>query len=170
VHLRSAVASAVLFALAACDTRPASPPKASPTPAAAAGKNADSWNPTEIAWRGYDEGLAEAKAQRRPILLVFFTSWCPHCANYSKVFGDPRVVEAAKQFVMIRLDGDKNGEVSARFAPDGEYVPRTFFVDPDGKLLADVHENRPRFRYFYEESRPNGLLAGMQAALAAAPR
>ena len=162
--LRCAAAAALCVGIA-CDR--VTPPPSQPGPAPAAAKTADAWNPSQIAWREYEEGLAEAKAQRRPVCLVFFTTWCPHCANYSKVFSDPRVVEAAKKFVMIRLDGDKNGELSRRYAPDGEYVPRTFFVDPDGKLLADVHESRPRFLYFYDESRPAGLLAGMQAAVAA---
>src|SRR5207249_646450 len=65
---------------------------------------AEDWNDKNIQWMTYDDGLAAAKKGHRPICLIFYTTWCPHCANYSKVFGDPKVVEKAKSFVMIRLD------------------------------------------------------------------
>ena len=86
------------------------------------------WNEDGIKWRTYDDGLAEAKKSKKPICLIFFTEWCPHCANYSKVFHDPKVVEKSKQFVMIRIDNDKNQALSKQFAPDGSYIPRTYFL------------------------------------------
>src|SRR5713101_2499322 len=73
------------------------------------------WNDQQIGWKSYEEGLALAKKERKPICLVFYTEWCPHCRNYSGVFHDAKVVEKAKQFVMIRLDRDKNGEVSKKY-------------------------------------------------------
>jgi thiol:disulfide interchange protein len=83
------------------------------------------WNDSGIAWQPYEKGIAEAKAEKKPICMVFYTEWCPHCTNYSKVFHDPKVVEQSKSFVMIRLDKDQNKELSKQFAPDGEYIPRT---------------------------------------------
>src|SRR5215510_12314691 len=70
------------------------------------------WNDTGVAWQPFEAGLAAAKKEKKPIRLIVFTEWCPHCTNYSKVFHDPRVVEQSKKFVMIRVDKDKNGEVS----------------------------------------------------------
>jgi len=122
------------------------------------------WNDAGIAWRSYEEGLKEAKAQKKPICLVFYTEWCPHCTNYSSVFHDPKVVEEAKRFVMIRLDKDRQAELSKQFAPDGEYIPRTYFLSSDGTLDPAVHAPRDRFKYFYDEKDPASLLAGMQAA------
>ena len=43
------------------------------------------WNDGQIAWQPYDKGFAAAKEQKKPICLVVYTEWCPHCANYSKV-------------------------------------------------------------------------------------
>src|SRR5262249_36106763 len=83
-------------------------------PAARAGGD---WNEAGVAWKGYDEGVALAKKEKKPICLIFFTEWCPHCKNYSGVFHDDKVVETSKKFVMIRLDKDKNQEVSKKFAP-----------------------------------------------------
>jgi tetratricopeptide (TPR) repeat protein/thiol-disulfide isomerase/thioredoxin len=144
---------------AASSAAPAALP--SPSPAAAAGHD---WNDAEIAWRSYEAGLEEARAQKKPILLVFFTEWCPHCQNYQRVFHDPRVVEAARDFVMIRIDRDRSPAVSARYAPDGDYIPRTLFLSPDGKLDTSIHAPRDQYLYFYAENEPASLLAGVAQA------
>ena len=96
--------------------------------------------------------------------LVFFTNWCGHCKNYSKLFNDARVVEASKGFVMVKLDRDEHKDVSAKFAPDGDYIPRTHFLASSGTLDADIHAQRPSFKYFYDESNADSLLAGMREA------
>jgi hypothetical protein len=123
------------------------------------------WNDGKIAWKSYDEGLAAAKKEKKPVCLVFFTEWCPHCTNYSRVFHDPKVVEKSKEFVMIRLDKDKNGEISKKYAPDGEYIPRTYFLKSDGTLDPEIHAPRQQYKYFYDEAQPAGILTGMDAAL-----
>lgn len=123
------------------------------------------WNDGGIKWRTYDEGLAEAKNSKKPVLLIFYTEWCPHCANYSKVFHDPKVVEKSKQFVMIRLDSDKNKDLGKKYALDGSYIPRTYFLASDGTIDPEIHAPREQFKYFYDEKNPDSVLAGMDTAL-----
>lgn len=123
------------------------------------------WNDAKVAWQPYDKALVTAKKQKKPICLVFYTEWCPHCANFSGVFHDPRVVEKTKQLVMVRVDKDKNAELSKQFAPDGQYIPRTYFLSSDGKLVEDIHAPRDKYKYFYDEKDPNSVLAGMDEAL-----
>ena len=122
------------------------------------------WNDQGIKWRTFDEGLAEAKKTKKPVCLIFYTEWCPHCANYSKVFHDPKVVEKSKQFVMIRIDNDKNQELSKKFAPDGSYIPRTYFLTSAGVLDPDIHAPREQYKYFFDERSPDSVLAAMDAA------
>jgi thiol-disulfide isomerase/thioredoxin len=124
------------------------------------------WNDAAISWQPYEAGLALAKKDKKPVCLVFFTEWCPHCTNYAKVFHDPAVVAKAKDFVMIRLDKDQHAELSGKFAPDGQYIPRTFFLSSAGALEPTLHAPRDKYQYFYDESDPKSLLAGMDAALA----
>lgn len=122
------------------------------------------WNDEKIGWLPYEEGLASAKKENKPICLVFYTEWCPHCTNFSKVFHDPKVVEQAKQFVMIRLDRDKNRELSAKFVPDGEYIPRTFFLSSAGTLDPAIQARTDQYKYFYDERDAASLLSGMDKA------
>jgi protein-disulfide reductase (glutathione) len=123
------------------------------------------WNDAQIAWQTYEAGLAAAKKDKKPVCLVFYTEWCPHCTNYSSVFHDEKIVERSKKFVMIRVDKDKHRELSKKFAPDGEYIPRTYFLSTDGELDADIHAPRERYKYFYDERNPTSVLAGMDQAL-----
>jgi protein-disulfide reductase (glutathione) len=132
-----------------------------PDPARAGGD----WNDFHIAWQAYEAGLAAAKAQKKPILLVLYTDWCPHCTSYSAVFHDDKVVEKAKSFVMIRLNKDQNAEISKKYAPDGEYIPRTYFLSAEGVPDYGIHAPRPEYKYFYDEANPASLLQGMDEAL-----
>ncbi len=124
------------------------------------------WNDSEIKWMEYEKGLAAAKETGRPVCLIFFTSWCPHCANYSKVFKDPKLVEKSKSFVMVRLDADLNKELAMKYSPDGGYIPRTFFLSSAGKLDESLSAERPSYKYFYDEASAAGILAGMDRAIA----
>ena len=143
----------------------APPPPAPAPPPAAANAGGETWNAAQIKWVSYADGLALAKAEKKPICLVFYTDWCPHCRNYSRVFNDPKIVERAREFVMIRVNPDEQADIGQKYAPDGGYVPRTFFLAPDGTLMADVRAPRPQFQYFFDEHNPASLLAGMEAAL-----
>ncbi|MBI3784311.1 MAG: thioredoxin family protein [Deltaproteobacteria bacterium] len=126
---------------------------------------AEDWNDANIKWVAYEDGLKAAESSNRPICLIFFTSWCPHCANYSKVFSDPEVVKKSKSFVMVRADAEKNHELSDKFKPDGAYIPRTYFLSPRGVLDESLSEGRDQYKYFYDEHNPSSILAGMDRAL-----
>jgi hypothetical protein len=128
---------------------------------------ASPWNPAQIDWQPYEAGLALAKRDNKPVCLVLYTAWCPHCRNYSRVFSDARLVARARDFVMIRLDADENEAVARRYHPDGTYVPRTFILDADGNIDVAGQSDNPRYRYFFDEHHADSLLAAMDRA---APR
>jgi thiol-disulfide isomerase/thioredoxin len=135
-------------------------PKPAPTPA----PSGETWGGTAIAWHGPDDGLAEAKRTGRPAVLVLYTSWCPHCKNFSNLFADARIAEASKQFVMIKANSDEAEDFAWKYAPDGGYIPRTFFLKPDGSILSDIRAGEGQYKYFYDEKDPSPLLAAMDRA------
>lgn len=144
-------------------TSEAAPPAAAPSPSPASAE-AETWNASRIDWQPYEAGLARAKAENKPVCLIFYTSWCPHCKTYSRVFDDPRVVARARNFVMIRLNADDHGDIARKFAKDGGYIPRTFFLAANGTPDFSIHAARDKFVYFYDERNPASILGGMDEA------
>lgn len=123
------------------------------------------WNDAVIQWRSYDDGFAEAKKSGKPICLIFYTDWCPHCTRYSGVFHDAKVIEQSKKFVMIRVNKDQNTDLSSKHAPDGQYIPRTFFLSSNGTVMGSIKAPRDKYQYFYNPQGPQELLAAMDKAL-----
>lgn len=118
-----------------------------------------------IAWRHLDEGLAEAKAQGRPLMLVVHASWCERCKELKPAFQDSRLAELSERFVMVNADQDQTPAVLAH-APDGSYIPRVLFIDP-ATGSADVELRNPtRQRYHYYYGPQDDLPAMMEKALA----
>ena len=154
------LALALLFAAASASAKPPFEVPASGGP---------EWNDTAIEWHSYDEGIGAIEETGRPALLVFKTDWCPHCIEYSRVFHDPRVVELAKRFVMIRVDRDDQDGVSAQYGKFGEYVPRTLFVRADGRVDWYHHGANTRYPYFLDERDPAELIALMESFPPMAP-
>lgn len=124
---------------------------------------ANGWG-DEIAWRGLSEGLDEAKRERMPLMLVVHTSWCSKCKKLkASTFRDQKLHELSEQFVMINIDQDAEPN-ALDYAPDGDYIPRVVFLDPDGKVDAELKNSRPsRFSYFYMPQ--DDLIGTMQKAL-----
>ncbi|MFI5297543.1 MAG: thioredoxin family protein [Polyangiales bacterium] len=148
--------------IAAAPARKPDPtPTAAPTPSA----TGEAWGGAGVVWRSPQDAFAEAKRTNKPIALVVFTTWCPHCKRFQKVFGDPRIIEASKAFVMLHIDADQERDVAEKYAPDGGYFPRTLFLKPDATLLGDVRaKDDGRFQYFYDENDAAPLLAAMDKA------
>jgi thiol:disulfide interchange protein len=162
--LRSGLALCVGLAAAACTRLP--PEEPDPTEVSEA-----DWNERAIGWVTYAAGMTRGKDEHRPVLLVFYTDWCPHCHHFSHVFHDPEVVRLAQSFVMIRVERDNNRELSAMYDIDGEYIPRTFFLTPEGQVRTELCSANPAYRYFLDEHEPGELIMLMRRALeAAAPR
>jgi hypothetical protein len=65
---------------------------------------------------------------------------------------------------MVRVDSDKEPESSRRLAPDGQYIPRTYFLSSAGEIDSNIHAPRERFRFFYDTQDPKDLLASMANA------
>jgi protein-disulfide reductase (glutathione) len=118
----------------------------------------------QIAWRGLDEGLAEARSLGRPLMLVIHASWCPRCRELKPRFSDPALVDASERFVMVNLDQDEHPQ-SLRYGPDGQYVPRVLFLDAQGRVDATLsNASRSKYKYFYMPQ--DDLVGVMQQALA----
>ena len=118
----------------------------------------------EIAWKGYKEGLAQAKREGKPAIIIFYSESCSACKRYKGVLQEQSVIDASASFVMIRVNTRQQPQLSHKYQFDGRYVPRTFAVSPDGKIMHHLYPSK-RYKYFIELE-PEKLLSLMQKAQA----
>ena len=142
---------------------PAGPQIAPPPPARRQASAPAHGYGDQIAWRGLDEGLTEARTLGRPLMLVVHAAWCPRCRELKPRFSDPALVAASERFVMVNLDQDDEPE-ALRYGPDGQYVPRVLFLDAQGRVDAGLsNPSRSKYKYFYMPQ--DDLVGSMQRAL-----
>ncbi|NNL86382.1 MAG: DUF255 domain-containing protein [Myxococcales bacterium] len=139
------------------------PPTESVKPGRALPTDLD-WNDSAIEWLRYDAGLERAKAEGKPILAVVYADWCHHCKQYGSNFYEPEILEKAEDYVMVRVNQDREPATSALLAPDGDYLPRTLVLSSSGELR-DIAAAPSRFRYFYDYRKPALLRSALERGL-----
>lgn len=109
------LAAALLLTLALVRPAPAGPPEGR-------------WN------EDYKAGMAVAKTDNRPALLMFSASWCGPCNRMKKeVFTQAVVKRMLDNWVAIYIDGDKNHELMEQF--HAEAFPTFIVLDPKGNEM-----------------------------------
>ena len=135
-----------------------------PAAARADAPHAELFNGSEINWRDPKAGIYEASKTGKPVIMVFHATWCSACKRYRAVFKDAGIVASAKDFVMILVDADQEKQINGAFAPDGTYVPRTLFIDPDGNISNTLVGKDAQYPHTIDIERPDELLALMKKA------
>ncbi len=127
------------------------------------------WNEQHIAWTDFSTAVEQATSAKKPIFLVFYTTWCPHCHNASWLFHNDEVVNMSKQFIMVKVDGDDRPDISEKYAIDGQYIPRMYVLDSTGHALANVTaQYMDEYKYFPNEYELKSVLSIMTRGIAAA--
>eukprot|EP00992_Anisonema_acinus_P002497 TRINITY_DN10787_c0_g1_i1.p1 TRINITY_DN10787_c0_g1~~TRINITY_DN10787_c0_g1_i1.p1 ORF type:complete len:151 (-),score=28.09 TRINITY_DN10787_c0_g1_i1:12-464(-) len=121
----------------------------------------------EIEWYTMEGGLAKAKAENKPIMVLVHKSWCGACKALKPQFaGSKEIEELSRSFVMINTE-DAEEPTDAQFKPDGTYIPRIFFLNSEGKVDPNMKNalGNPKYSYFYSQA--SQVVASMKAFLAA---
>ena len=96
------------------------------------------FNDEQIEWLFLEDGLTRAQEITRPILMLAHATWCPHCRQTKNIYRDAEVVDLMQWYVPVLVDIDRQPEISQRYAPDGDYVPRHMILMPDGTHVTEA--------------------------------
>ncbi|MCB9739307.1 MAG: thioredoxin family protein [Deltaproteobacteria bacterium] len=138
------------------------------TAAQAVAAEAIAWGQT-VAWLGFDTALARAKAENKAIGVVVYADWCPKCRALAPQFVSGPVTEAAPKILWVLQNHDEAPAwLGERFGDLGNYVPRIFFLRPDGSLDREINSGHPRYPFFYLANKPEVLVQSIERAAATA--
>lgn len=112
-----------------------------------------------LAWRGWDEGLKEAKKRNLPVLVDVYTDWCGWCKRMDRdVYAKPEVQDYLnRKFVTVKLDAEAadparyqersftSRSLAARFDITG--YPTTIFLRANGDHLINAPGYIPADRF-----------------------
>ncbi|XP_068675297.1 thioredoxin domain-containing protein 12-like [Montipora foliosa] len=118
-----------------------------------------------IDWKTYPEGLKEAQASQKPVMLLIHKSWCGACKALKPKFAESKGIdELSKSFVMINVEDDEEPQ-DPKFHIDGSYIPRIFILDSAGIVQKDIYNKNgnPSYKYYYGNT--GGIVSSMKEAL-----
>lgn len=102
-------------------------------------------------WIGFDEGMAKAKKENKPIIVDFYTDWCHWCKVMDeKTFSEKDVkTKLEESFVTIRINAEdrnatatydgktfNNVELTRAFGVTG--YPTLAFLEADGTVITTI--------------------------------
>ncbi len=88
-------------------------------------------------WRGdWQKALPEAAKNKQPVLIDFYTDWCPPCKKLAaETFVDPVMLDYFKKenYVLLKVNPEKDRVAEAKFKVYG--YPTLVVFKPDGSEL-----------------------------------
>ncbi|MCC6489187.1 MAG: thioredoxin family protein [Candidatus Hydrogenedentes bacterium] len=92
--------------------------------------------PSVLWFNSYDEGIAAAKSEGKPVLIDFVAEWCVWCKKMDEdVYSNREIAQGLAEFVCIRVDVEKDPRVALAY--DAGTLPRTLFLNIHGEVTID---------------------------------
>lgn len=126
-----------------------------------------------VQWSDFAAGVTRARAEGKPMLVTFFTTWCPYCKKMDQsTWRAGPVVERLSQVVAVRIDAEdtvaRNGysgqDLAERYEVRG--FPATLLMDHAGRVLsrADGYLRPAELLEWLDGALARSAAAGSQAA------
>jgi len=87
----------------------------------------------------FEQKLAQANAQNRPVMIDLYADWCVACKEFEKyTFGAPQVVDALSEAVWMQIDLTDNTPSNLEFQNEFGIVglPTIMFFNTKGEELS----------------------------------
>lgn len=110
-----------------------------------------------IVWYSYEEGMAIAAEQEKPVMVDVYASWCKWCKELDRViYTDPDVIKLSDRFVCVKINSDKEPALARRYNPQGG-IPAVVFLRSDGTVVHSLGG--------YPRGGPDAFMQEMMVAL-----
>ena len=84
----------------------------------------------QVNWVDYSSALSDSS---RPTMIILHKSWCAACKNLKpKLAENLDFEELSQKFSMVNAGEDNELHNNVDLSVDGSYIPRIFFLDPQG--------------------------------------
>jgi thioredoxin-related protein len=85
----------------------------------------------------YKTALETAKAEGKPLFVMLYADWCPHCNQMKKeVFSDPSVIDfLEKNYICVWKNIEKEEGIALKNKFNTKALPAFLFLDTDETLL-----------------------------------
>ncbi|OPY77391.1 MAG: Thiol:disulfide interchange protein DsbD precursor [Syntrophorhabdus sp. PtaU1.Bin058] len=92
-----------------------------------------------IPWiENHDEGLAAAKGEKKPAVMVLYADWCGWCKRLlNETIPDPKIAAFRDQFVWIKVNSDKQKDIYTHYHQDG--FPLVILFDREGRVAKRIN-------------------------------
>ena len=87
-----------------------------------------------IAWDySYENGMATARNQNKPVLMNYYTDWCGYCKKMdAETFIDPAVIAEAQNYVAIKINAEQRTDLAQQYGVRS--FPTTIISDGSGNV------------------------------------